>query len=252
MSEKLTPQEAYEAAKKLFPNLVKIRRSIVSPAKTIMVMGPDTPPNNYIDAAVNWPEDVDEWPAPPAQWRDAVWPDDWGKHASFADDGDWSQLLNHKLVGYDPDVATGKWISSSGLRWRKCRIKVEESDNCLCQKKVCWRQLRDGETVRSTDEFNGNTLCDLQAYSQASGWITPCATVNEAVRSSIGVYRRRIVYSRDDVVAGDGYRILDPEEKPEKGDEYWNRSFRGWLPTGNYASSNPMQSSGYTYRRKIR
>jgi len=61
---KLTPEQAWVHVKALWPNATCME-------KFAMI-------NNFSITSIDWPAGVDRYP-PKEEWRDAVWPQDWGK-----------------------------------------------------------------------------------------------------------------------------------------------------------------------------
>lgn len=114
---KITPQQAFEAAKTLWPNAQSVRNDLdrisVYNGKTWHQCG---------DAKVEWPKGVDRWPPlPEPKWRDARMPEDYGKEARFRDGTeDW---VEGRLCGQcDGDF---RWVKHSGTGWKQCQVRDE-------------------------------------------------------------------------------------------------------------------------------
>lgn len=243
MSDTLTPEEAFKAGKKLWPSLVKIRRNIGG--RTVLCLKDSSEVRVYAD--VSWPADMDQWPAPPDKWRDAVWPDDWNKPARFRDlvTDRWS-TVGGKLIGHDADAPGCRWISSSHMSYRHCQVKV--SPNEPDAPGEGWRYLEPYETLREGDEYSyPKSASYWEPVKDTAGFFHLGGKVAEGMAQH-GRARRRIVTFKN-AYAGDGYRFLDSEEKVIEGDEYCGLCSEKWVPSTNWMYGG-HQTSG-EYRRRI-
>jgi hypothetical protein len=113
----ITPQQAYEAAKVLWPDTSHIRRA----SSTIGFIYSNR--TDYIAASVqpiDW-GDTDQYPLPEPEWVDAVMPDDWGKEARFGHDKkEWSPGM---ISGYSalPDRSFRWWSGFSVYKF--CQVR---------------------------------------------------------------------------------------------------------------------------------
>lgn len=70
----ITPQQAFEAARVLWPGVAFIRRG--RHAWSLKH-------GDFVDVLIDWPVGVTQWPMPLPEWRDAKFPEDFGKVARF-------------------------------------------------------------------------------------------------------------------------------------------------------------------------
>lgn len=156
MSEKLTPQRAYEAAKLLWPDTKFIKR--VDSLGFVYVNETD-----YIAArierTIDWPEGVTRWPMPETKWRAAKMPDDYGKPARFSNGG-----ATHDGV-FCGMLHSGahRFIDQDGIAWRYCQViddsetetrqESKQRDDMSVDPGEGWRLLEVGEITRGGDEF---------------------------------------------------------------------------------------------------
>jgi hypothetical protein len=106
----ITPQQAYEAAKLLWPGVRFVRKSLNYGGKDFYVEG-------NLRTEIDW-GDTDQYPPPEPEWVDAVFPDDVGKQGRFRDrdDGPW---IESEIRGLWRD---GGWIGRSHV-WRFCQVR---------------------------------------------------------------------------------------------------------------------------------
>ena len=126
---KLTPQQAWEHVKALFPNATHMTRDIDCwfcwlPRRERTV-------TYFVGDNINWPKGVDRWPPPEPRWREATMADV-GKIVEVSDikiaDSTSSQKLMAILAN---DYGQGRFVcgashsGSLGVCWRYARIKDE-------------------------------------------------------------------------------------------------------------------------------
>jgi len=105
----ITPKQAYEAAKVLWPSIVTIK-------KWKDVGWTSDAPARVWDQVIDW-GDTDQYPLPEPEWVDAVFPDDVGKQGRFSDNQkSWHE---DKLLGR---FENGRWLNSMG-GWRYCQVR---------------------------------------------------------------------------------------------------------------------------------
>jgi hypothetical protein len=105
----ITPQQAYEAAKVLWPSIVTIK-------KWKDVGWTSDAPARVWDQVIDW-GDTDQYPPPEPEWVDAVFPDDVGKEGRLSNNKDaWTYEIIRGRNMY------GDWICDSGLR-RNCQVR---------------------------------------------------------------------------------------------------------------------------------
>ena len=103
----ITPQQAYEAAKVLWPRLEGIKKT--DGPNVISICG--------INCLVEWGNET-QYPPPPEEWVDAVFPDDVGKQGRFRNDSDESWV--HGQIRGQWEGA--KWIARCHV-WRFCQVR---------------------------------------------------------------------------------------------------------------------------------
>jgi len=105
----ITPKQAYEAAKVLWPSIVTIK-------KWKDVGWTSDAPARVWDQVIDW-GDTDQYPPPEPEWVDAVFPDDVGKEGRF------SQDQKHWVCG----TVCGRWQDllwvSNDLSWKFCQVR---------------------------------------------------------------------------------------------------------------------------------
>jgi hypothetical protein len=105
----ITPKQAYEAAKVLWPGVVTIK-------KWKDVGWTSDAPARVWDQPIDW-GDTDQYPLPEPEWVDAVFPDDVGKEGRLSNNKDaWTYEMIRGRNMY------GDWICDSGLR-RNCQVR---------------------------------------------------------------------------------------------------------------------------------
>ena len=102
----ITPKQAYEAAKVLWPET----RSITKYDEDDCIFhGP-------MSVTIDW-GDTDQYPPPEPEWVDAVFPQDVGKEGRLSNNKDaWTYEMIRGRNMY------GDWICDSGLR-RNCQVR---------------------------------------------------------------------------------------------------------------------------------
>jgi len=98
----ITPKQAYEAAKVLWPNVKELKKN------GMFSLG--------IGADIDW-GDTDQYPPPEPEWVDAVFPQDVGKQGRFSDDG---KAWNSGMIRGQKQ--NGLWILGS-YSFRICQVQ---------------------------------------------------------------------------------------------------------------------------------
>ena len=102
----ITPKQAYEAAKVLWPDVERIEQS-----STRWILKGCTQ-----SAKIDW-GDTDQYPPPEPEWVDAVFPQDVGKEGRFSND------RNFWVCG----TICGRWQTSlwvsSDFSWKFCQVR---------------------------------------------------------------------------------------------------------------------------------
>jgi hypothetical protein len=106
----ITPKQAYEAAKVLWPGMEKLEEA----AGSFTVTG------DIQRVSIDW-GDTDQYPLPEPEWVDAVMPGDWGKEARFGDDK--KEWLPGMISGYSvlPDRSFCWWSGFSVYKF--CQVR---------------------------------------------------------------------------------------------------------------------------------
>jgi hypothetical protein len=106
----ITPKQAYEAAKVLWPGIVTIK-------KWKDVGWTSDAPARVWDQVIDW-GDTDQYPLPEPEWVDAVFPQDVGKEGRFGTYGKngWAHGIIRGQLG------NGKWIGAD-YEWRFCQVR---------------------------------------------------------------------------------------------------------------------------------
>jgi len=105
----------------------------------------------------------------------------------------------------------------------------------------------------STGYFSAWRYCEIEDVTPSTSVDASCAL--EKVFLANSEDWRVLVTHRDGVEAGDGFRLLDRDERVEKGDEYRheNRLSSSWSPSYNWNQhTNGEQSTRCTYRRRLK
>lgn len=118
----LTPKEAFEAVKKLWPKVAKIVRKADTMWEGVEENG-SYGPMGSTGEPVNW-DNTTEYPVPAPKWRDAcpedlTWP---FKEARFRDNN--TEWTLGQLAGYFPSISY-PWADKSSATWRKCQVRDE-------------------------------------------------------------------------------------------------------------------------------
>jgi len=102
----ITPKQAYEAAKVLWPGMEKLEEA----AGSFTVTG------DIQRVSIDW-GDTDQYPLPEPEWVDAVFPDDVGKEGRFSKDSKtWHKST---ICGRRQN---GLWIGYAS-QWRFCQVR---------------------------------------------------------------------------------------------------------------------------------
>ena len=153
----ISPQQAFEAAKVLWPSCKKIDR--VGVDGWVIDSGTGIPSK----ASVLWPENTKSWPVIETKWIPAnpnSFPYEYGRKARFYDKKDYEfpNCVDIKdpyystVCGCVPSIENGKykWISENGVSWKYCDIAVTEDD--VPPKSF---QIGDKVTVTQIDKWYG-------------------------------------------------------------------------------------------------
>jgi len=117
-SNKLTPEQAWVHVKALCKDADHMENH---EGYTTIRNHDGTIPDVVIEEGViDWPEGMDRYP-PKEEWRDAVWPDDWGKPAMFGDSKD-----DVKTAGTLCGRCNWSWMDEDGVRWIYCQVRVTD------------------------------------------------------------------------------------------------------------------------------
>lgn len=142
MVTKITPQQAFEAAKVLHPSTTHIGRAGDT---GWYALGPSE------RAEVDWLSGVDRWPMPEPKWRDATIEDFLAeREARFSDDGrDWHEST---IAGIS---RTNEYAfeSASEAWWKFCQCKAEADEAIPPYPGEGWRLLGQDEVICKGDEF---------------------------------------------------------------------------------------------------
>jgi hypothetical protein len=110
--EMITPKQAYEAAKVLWPNTSHVKK--LASVGFIHIDNTDHIPASI--STIDWGNET-RYPPPEPEWVDAVFPDDVGKEGRLSNNKDaWTY---EKIRGRN---MYGDWICDSGLR-RNCQVR---------------------------------------------------------------------------------------------------------------------------------
>lgn len=178
---KITPEQAFNAAKVLWPNLAKIQWQVSG----VIVRFDDSGIVTVHGSQIDWPEGVTQWPMP-EKWRDAKMPEDWGKAARFRDTG-LTWRIGRTIAGLAANL-TGPWIDSNGAHWMHCQVRddspiitevrgVKAGDG--------WRLLYKDEVIQKGDEF-------WSTIHESPGLWNSHVSEGSTPRQIGHVYRRRI------------------------------------------------------------
>jgi hypothetical protein len=116
--EMITPQQAYEAAKVLWPETSSLQKHALGwYAMQIHADGRYSAITYGSGVAIDW-GDTDQYPPPEPEWVDAVFPDDVGKQGRFRNDSDESWV--HGQIRGQWEGA--KWIARCHV-WRFCQVR---------------------------------------------------------------------------------------------------------------------------------
>jgi hypothetical protein len=115
----ITPKQAYEAAKVLWPGTTKLQKHPLGwYAMEIHTDGRASAITYGSGVPIDW-GDTDQYPLPESEpeWVDAVFPDDVGKEGRLSNNKDaWTYEMIRGRNMY------GDWICDSGLR-RNCQVR---------------------------------------------------------------------------------------------------------------------------------
>jgi len=114
---KLTPQEAFEHVKALWPDTVSIR--LHNHGNTLLIDNQSL--LMHLELKFDWPPGITEWPPQP-KWEEPVLPDDWGKLCELSHDSITWQT--EKLAGFTKlnDRDERLWRNTEGRWFKYCRI----------------------------------------------------------------------------------------------------------------------------------
>lgn len=117
MSNRITPQQAFEHLTALWPDTAEIRKH--NHGDTLLIAEDGLP--DRLQLKIDWPEGVDRWPMPELKWRDARMPEDYGKAARFSNG---SGTHDEKFYGMLPS-GEHRYIDQNGIAWRHCQVRDE-------------------------------------------------------------------------------------------------------------------------------
>ena len=120
-SKVITPKQAYEAAKILWPGAAYIRKTPLGwQAMEIHADGRAYAITYGSGVTIDW-GDTDQYPLPEPEWVDAVFPQDVGKQGRFSQDG------KHWVCGtVCGQWQEGLWISCD-FSWKFCQVRKEQT-----------------------------------------------------------------------------------------------------------------------------
>jgi hypothetical protein len=114
----ITPQQAYEAAKVLWPETTSLQKHALGwYAMQIHADGRYSAITYGSGVAIDW-GDTDQYPPPEPEWVDAVFPDDVGKEGRFRNDSDESWVYGQIRGQWEG----AKWIARCHV-WRFCQVR---------------------------------------------------------------------------------------------------------------------------------
>jgi hypothetical protein len=122
MTKKLTPEEAWEHVKALWPDADCIsRRNETTYFDCAVYVGNTQLPLSFIN--IDWPEGVTRWPPPESKWRHAEMPRDYGKPCEVSDDGtEWTPAI---ICGYMPNDRSYPWLTETRTFKTLARVRDE-------------------------------------------------------------------------------------------------------------------------------
>jgi hypothetical protein len=118
----ITPKEAFDAIKVLWPTTTAIARSELG--NVLLVISPSEPYKQSFGVSVAWGTEV-MYPKPEPKWRDAK-PEDVCypfKEARFRDRDHHGWVMG-RLCGYATN-ATAKWVYDRGAAFYLCQVRDE-------------------------------------------------------------------------------------------------------------------------------
>ena len=109
----ITPKQAYEAAKILWPEATKVQKrsdmtSMFCQNGRVCLV---------IDAKIDW-GDTTQYPLPEPEWVDAVFPDDVGREGRVRNDSDESWVYGQIRGQFEG----AKWITRCHV-WKFCQVR---------------------------------------------------------------------------------------------------------------------------------
>jgi hypothetical protein len=118
----ITPQQAYEAAKVLWPGATRVLRK---GSTGFIYFGGDTYIAAEIANRIEWPKGVDQWPAPEPKWRDATFDDLIAERpARFAYGFD--RWIEDRIGGYKK-TGVCRWLAfDTGVWYERCQVIDEQ------------------------------------------------------------------------------------------------------------------------------
>ena len=233
----ISPQQALDAVKVLWPNTVQIEliRGSWNAEGKPAVNGLDQFGNRsgvgFIE--IEWPDSIHQWPVSVDRWREPKMPQDYGKKARFSDTGDGDDWIDGTLCGFATN-SVFPWMSEVGSGWKQCLILAEAQTN-----PVIYRELESHEIILTGDQYkrSNGSWDDRVSVGLCAG---TCA-----------VYRRPIVTYRDGVQAGEGYRLLDERELFRDGDDVSIDHGVTWTAWTEVFHASVQKPKPIYYRRRI-
>jgi hypothetical protein len=108
----ITPKQAYEAAKVLWPDATKVQKR----SDMTSMFCQNGRVSLIIDAKIDW-GDTDQYPPPEPEWVDAVFPDDVGKQG---------RVSNNREAWYEGMIRGrnegGYWMVRN-TTWKLCQVR---------------------------------------------------------------------------------------------------------------------------------
>ena len=93
-----------------------------------------------------------------------------------------------------------------------------------------------------------NTVVEVRFFDKTGGaWGLSTEGYAQCINSSKHEWQE----VTDTPDPGEGWRLLDPDEDVEEGDEYFSDCDGRWMQSNNYRTNNCIQTREVTYRRRI-
>lgn len=130
---KLTPEAAFNQAKALFTDAIEIKKHGNSLSQLCYGQKGNVMSIAYISAEIDWGDLARYPPEPePEQWRDAVWPDDWGRYCRWnkcRGSCDWDTGTIVGYSGKDPSwIVVDDGFTFDPFWASECQVRVTDED----------------------------------------------------------------------------------------------------------------------------